>query len=225
MPPFPATLPDDPFVLEAAIDQHEKQAAPLKKGANATIIWNDKHRKNKTPYSIVYLHGFKASRGEGSPIHKTIARTFGCNLYLARLHSHGLKTNQPFKEFSSAQFIQSAIDACRIGQKIGEKVLLMGTSTGGALALYAAGSSQYSIPIAGLILYSPLIHIYGASSLLLENRLSRTILSWTAGKDLMLGVQFFPPQEKAISYPSYLLNGASVLGQTIHQLNLFSLLP
>lgn len=215
---FPAVLPDNPAELESLIEVHENEAAPLKKDAQARIIWHDNKRKNKTTYSIVYLHGFKSSQGEGFPVHQTIAQRFGCNLYLSRLSGHGLHREHNFVHLTAADLLQSAVDACRIGQKIGENVIIMGTSTGGSLGLWVAASREYPVNIAALILYSPLIHLYGINSLLLENLIGRSILGCIPGRNYQLTYDPFLPREDAIWYSSYNLNGALVLGETIQKI-------
>jgi len=71
----------------------------LKRDNEARIIWADS-TKGKTPYSIIYLHGFSASQGEGDPIHRQFAKEFGCNLYLARLADHGIDTTEQLLYFT-----------------------------------------------------------------------------------------------------------------------------
>ena len=91
--------------------------------------------KNKTAYSIVYLHGFSASQAEGDPVHKNIAAMFGCNLYLSRLAEHGIDTTEPMMNLTADKNWESAKQALAIGKQLGNKVILMGTSTGGTNAL------------------------------------------------------------------------------------------
>src|SRR5438045_3408650 len=77
--------------LEASAIDLEKQIAQeeskhkLKPDNEARIIWLNDSLKNPTDYAIVYLHGFSASQKEGDPVHRDIAKKFGCNLYLSRL--------------------------------------------------------------------------------------------------------------------------------------------
>src|SRR6478752_4166595 len=60
---------------------NEEAAHKLKKDNEARIIWFNDTLKEVTPYSIVYLHGFSASQEEGDPVHRSIAKQYGCNLY------------------------------------------------------------------------------------------------------------------------------------------------
>lgn len=216
---LPANLPDDPEALEALIARREQQARPLKRGAEARIVWSNEQRKQKTPYALVYLHGFRGSQGEGAPTHRTVARLFGCNLYLSRLYGHGQIKSNKFGDLRPHHLVRSAEEACRIGQQIGKKVILMGTSTGAALSLYLAGSAAFRSAISGLILYSPLIHLYGIHSLLLENRWIRGLLAHIPGRNHQLRRgDPFTPRENHIWYRSYRLNGALALGEMTQEL-------
>jgi pimeloyl-ACP methyl ester carboxylesterase len=210
---------EKPEALEESIAQDERQASPLKQGAQASIVWYNEEKKNVTPYSIVYLHGFKGSRGEGHPVHRHIAKTFGCNLYLSRLYGHGQIKAQKFDDLTPHKYIRSAKKALNIGRAIGDRVLIMGTSTGGLLGLYLASLSDYSPAIAGLILYSPLIHFYGMNSLLLEHGPSRSLLRLFAGSNYQLHTaDSFNPDHGNIWYRSYHLNGALALGKTVQKI-------
>ncbi len=67
--------------------------------------------KNKTEYSLVYLHGFSASQAEGDPVHRNIAKLFGCNLYLSRLAEHGIDTAEPMMNLTA----EEKLGICRTG--------------------------------------------------------------------------------------------------------------
>ena len=148
----------------------------IKPNNQARIIWADSS-KTQTEYAIVYLHGFSASQMEGDPVHQNIAKQFHCNLYLARLAEHGIDTTEDLMNLSADQYWESAKLAYAIGKQLGKKVILMGTSTGGTLALQLAANYP---EIAGLILYSPNIKIFDQSAPLLNNpwglQIGRTVL-------------------------------------------------
>lgn len=222
--PFSHALPDDPTELEKFIRQQEQSFAPFKKGNEAKIIWANDSKK-KTKYSIVYFHGFTASHGEGDPWHASVARDFSCNLYLPRLHGHGLKRENFLKDFNYPDLLTSAINACLVGRKLGENVLLMGTSTGGALALYAARSGNCPIQITALMLASPLIHFYGLHSLFLENKVGRFFAKIIRGKDYKYNLNSgLSPDEEQIWYPHTPLNAAMELGKMVQHVMKPSLL-
>ena len=137
----------------------------IKPNNEAKIIWADSTNQ-PTEYAIIYLHGFSASQMEGSPVHVNIAKQFHCNLYLARLAEHGLMGSEALQNLTAENLWVSAKEAYAIGKKIGKKVIVMGTSTGGTLALQLAASYP---EIAGLILYSPNIEIYNPSAPILND--------------------------------------------------------
>jgi pimeloyl-ACP methyl ester carboxylesterase len=147
--------------LDRYINQRESGIENLKLDNQARIIWNDDSLKNKTEYSVVYLHGFSASQGEGIPIHTNFAKRYGCNLYLSRLYDHGIHEKDALLEMTPEKLVQSAAEAVAIGKQLGEKVILMSTSTGGTLSLYLAATHP---EIEALILYSPNIKINNSAT-------------------------------------------------------------
>ena len=151
-----------------ALDAHiaaMEASHKIKPNNQAKIIWADSS-KTQTEYAIVYLHGFSASQMEGDPVHQNIAKQFHCNLYLARLAEHGIDTTEDLMNLTAEKYWESAKMAYAIGKQIGKKVILMGTSTGGTLALQLAATYP---EIAGLILYSPNIEVFNPSAPLLDN--------------------------------------------------------
>lgn len=148
-------VPASPAALDVYVMQKESKFH-LKPENEARIIWMDSlHRK--TPYSVVYLHGFSASQKEGDPVHLNFARQFGYNLYLARLDQHGIDTSEALLDMTANGLLKDAKEALAIGKELGEKVILMGTSTGGTLALALA--AEYPDDVAAIINMSPNISI------------------------------------------------------------------
>lgn len=148
----PAT---DLVMLEREIAESESRAG-LKPDNEARIVWADSTRKEKTPVSMIYIPGFGASWAEGDPIHKRLAKQFGCNLYLARPEEHGLSLPDALKGLTPDNYKGSAERALIIGKALGSRVVVIGTSAGGMLTLYLA---QHHPEIAGLVLYSPCISV------------------------------------------------------------------
>ena len=159
-------VPDNSAALINYIQANEA-AHKIKPDNEARIIWNNDSLKQKTEYAIVYLHGFSASQEEGNPVHKNIAKQFGCNLYLARLSQHGIDTTDELQNLTADNYWESAKQAYAIGKELGDKVILMGTSTGASLALQLAAT--YPTDIAGLILMSPNIEINDPNAWILNN--------------------------------------------------------
>src|SRR5258705_6300916 len=148
-------VPAEATALEKYIHDHEA-LHKLKPDNEARILWLNDSLKQPTEYAVVYIHGFSASQGEGDPVHYTFAKKFGCNLFLNRLEDHGIDTTEPLANVTADRLWNSAKEAYAIGKQLGNKVILMATSTGGTLALKLA--AEYP-DIAGLFLLSPNIAI------------------------------------------------------------------
>lgn len=159
------TLPPGTAALEAYVQMQESRHA-LKPDNEARIVWADSTKK-KTPYSVVYLHGFSASQAEGDPVHRQFAKEFGCNLYLARLADHGIDTTEQLLYFTTDRWWRSAKEALAIGRELGDKVILMSTSTGGTMALALA--AEYPEDVFALINLSPNIEVNDPNAWLLNN--------------------------------------------------------
>jgi pimeloyl-ACP methyl ester carboxylesterase len=151
---FPA-IPQEPPALEQFIASNERKHK-LKPENEARIVWADTI-KRKTKYAVVYLHGFSASQKEGDPVHIRFAEEFGCNLYLSRLADHGVDTTETLLYFTADRLWNSAKEALAVGEAIGEKVILMSTSTGSTVALMLA--ARYPEKVHALINLSPNIAI------------------------------------------------------------------
>ncbi len=171
-------IPAEAKALENYIKTNEA-THKLKPDNEARILWLNDSLKQQTEYAVVYLHGFSASQEEGDPVHYDFAQKFGCNLYLSRLDAHGVDTTEPLGNFTAKGIWNSAKEAYQIGKKLGKKVILLSTSTGGTLALKLA--AEYP-DIAALILLSPNIAINDPNAWLLNNHWGLQIAQLVTGK-------------------------------------------
>ncbi|UZR93441.1 alpha/beta hydrolase [Chondrinema litorale] len=172
-----------PNELDKQITDKEATITGLKDKNESKIFWKNPETKEKTPYSIVYLHGFSASYGEGNPVHRKTAQYFGCNLYVPRLYKHGIDEKNALLDFNSEAYIESAKEAIKVGKQIGEKVIVMGTSAGGMLAIYLAAKNPDLIE--ALILYSPLVDFYDDDIHLLNLPWGLQIGQMVTGSDIV----------------------------------------
>ncbi len=167
-PKYSKVLPIVPELNQIVSYVSTQEAAhKLRPNNEARIVWANDSFKQKTNYSMVYLHGFSASQEEGNPVHRNISKAFGCNLYLSRLDEHGIDTSEQLLNLNADDYWESAKQALAIGKQLGEKVILMGTSTGGTQALQLAAA--FPNDVAGIILYSPNIAIFDGNATLLNN--------------------------------------------------------
>jgi esterase/lipase len=169
-------LPPAGTSLDAYVHNQES-VHKLKPDNEARIVWFSDSTKQKTAFAFVYLHGFSASQKEGDPVHRNIAKEFGANLYLSRLAEHGIDTSEQLLNLTADEYWASAEEALAIGKQLGNKVILISTSTGGTLALKLAAT--YPEDIAALILLSPNIAINDPFAWLLNNpwglQIARTV--------------------------------------------------
>lgn len=108
----------------------------------------------KTEYAILFIHGFGASRAEGEAVIDQIASEFQANTYYMRLPGHGTdKERHAAVEYSD--YIDAAEEAFAMTQKLGEKIIVSGSSTGALLAAYLA--SEHPDEVHAAILSSPLL--------------------------------------------------------------------
>ena len=161
-PLFPFTpLPSDIAAVVAMapdIDSYlswrETAHAGVKPGLAKTVIWNDPAARHKTPLSLVYIHGFSASRKDIAPVVESLADTLGANTFLTRLAAHGLATSAEFATVTPQDWLNDAREALAVGRRLGDRVILIGTSTGALLATMAALEDN-TPDIAALVLLSP----------------------------------------------------------------------
>ncbi len=178
-PDLHKSLPKIPYSLVELkdwIDTNESALDNIKPDNASKLEFYDSIPQ-KTAYSILYLHGFSASTGEGDPVHRNIARALKANLYLPRLSDHGLIEQEPMLNFTGQKYLDSATEALAIAKKIGEKVIIISSSTGGTLSLILGNDPQ----IAALLLFGPNVEIYDPKSKLLTLPWGLQIAKWVLG--------------------------------------------
>ena len=206
-------VPYDGLALEQWIQAKETKAV-TRPDNQARIIWLNDSSKHKTKYAVVYLHGFTASQEEGNPVHLSFARHLGANMYLSRLSEHGLRTDMPLMKMTATSLWESAKEAFAIGKKLGDSVILVGTSTGGTLALMLA-AEQYP-EIAGLVLMSPNIAINERFAFLLNDHWGLRIARAVKGSETIDAKDTSEIYRK-YWYSPYRIEGAVELEQMLEE--------
>lgn len=141
--------------VERFVARREAKIPDIKSGAAKGIVWSDPTKKEKRALSIVYLHGFSASRGEMYPVFDEVAHDLGANIFYTRLTAHGLKHGEGFGTVTPQDWIDDAREALAVGKRLGERVILVGMSTGAPLAIHLAMENAEKPDIASLVLLSP----------------------------------------------------------------------
>lgn len=141
---------DIPADLDQYLADSEAKYKDIVPGTEKTIIWaND--LKTKTPVSIVYLHGYSATRQETAPLSDELAAELGANLFYTRLSGHG-RSNAAMDEPSINDWLNDTNEAFEIGKRLGDKVIVIGASTGGTLATWLAEQPNTDAVLAYVLL-------------------------------------------------------------------------
>ena len=119
--------------LEQWLRASEARVAPVP-GTEKRIVWHLEPGA-RTPWALVYVHGFSASRQELAPVPRRLADTLGANLFEARLTGHGAG-GAALGASTAADWVHDVREAVEIGRRIGRRVVLLGCSTGATLDAY-----------------------------------------------------------------------------------------
>jgi esterase/lipase len=145
-------LPDD---IAAWLADTEKQVAEqyaLIPGTEKRVTWHGE-AGSRTPYAVVSLHGFSATRQETAPLAERVATALGANLFETRLSGHG-HSKQPLHEVRAEDWLADTAEALAIGARLGDRTVVIGTSTGGTLAL-AMSNQPAADTVSDIVLISP----------------------------------------------------------------------
>jgi esterase/lipase len=152
--------------VEAHLRASEAAFPDIRPGDAKRIVWADPARGARTPLSLVYLHGFSADSHEVEPLVTGLGQRLGANVYFTRLAGHG-RTPEAMGEASIDAWLRDVAEGMEIGRRLGERVVLIGTSTGGTLATWAAMQADVAEGLAALVLLSPNFHPRNRSTRLL----------------------------------------------------------
>ena len=146
-------IPDRPEFIDDYLAASEARIKGLREECEKKIVWYEDRRQQRD-LAIVYMHGFSASRMETWPLCDLLARLMEANLFYTRLSGHG-QDGLAMASATVQDWQADAMEAVAIGSRIGRKIILIGTSTGGTLATWLAAQPSAAPCIHSLILLSP----------------------------------------------------------------------
>ncbi|WP_170325385.1 alpha/beta hydrolase [Ruegeria arenilitoris] len=123
-------------------------------GVEKRVIWQDGFKEQRTPISVLYVHGFSASSEEIRPVPDRVADALGANLVYTRLQGHG-RGGSAMGEATATGWMQDMAEGLAAARAVGDNVVVMSTSTGGTLAAAAALDPELSRDVAAMIFVSP----------------------------------------------------------------------
>lgn len=143
-------VPSSPADLDAWVNANEATVPDLRPGDQARLRWAGAPG-TATPLALVYLHGYSASPVEIEPVMSRLAAQLGANLYAPRLAGHGQGPGH-LERATAAQWLAESAQALEVGQRLGERVVVVGASTGATLAAITVNQGG---PADALILVNP----------------------------------------------------------------------
>ncbi|MEL7099609.1 MAG: alpha/beta fold hydrolase [Pseudomonadota bacterium] len=172
-----------PQLLDGGIDAYlaaqEARFANITPGTEKRVVWAGE-AEAKTPWSVVYIHGFSATSEEIRPVPDRVAEALGANLYYTRLTGHG-RGADALGQATVREWSRDLAEAMAIGAATGTRVLVIATSTGGTLATYAATKLFDPEQLAGVVLISPNFAINNSAAMLLTWPAARYWVDAVAG--------------------------------------------
>lgn len=133
--------------------QSEAEVPNLRPGAEKRVIWAGQAGA-RTQNVVVYIHGFSADAEEIRPVPDLIAKELGANLVFARLKGHG-RDGPAMAEPNAGDWMRDTSQALAAAQLLGDRIVVLSTSTGGTLAAAAAVAPDLSDKVAAMIFVSP----------------------------------------------------------------------
>ena len=112
----------------------------------------------------------------------------GANLYYARLAGHG-RDGDAMAESSVNAWINDCAEAMAIGRAIGDRVVVIATSTGAAIATWAATRPDLSDRVAAMILISPNYGVQAGGAFILTMPWGKQIAEMVMGKERSFPVE------------------------------------
>jgi alpha-beta hydrolase superfamily lysophospholipase len=160
----------DPKVLGDDLDDYlagvELQFSDIRAGDAKRIIWAGE-KGVKTPIAMIYVHGFSAASEEIRPVPDQVAAGLGANLYFTRLAGHG-RDGAALATATAGDWIEDFAEAMAIGRRLGDRVLVVSTSTGATLAVIGASDPALSEGLAGIAMVSPNFGVKPAAGKVLD---------------------------------------------------------
>jgi alpha-beta hydrolase superfamily lysophospholipase len=153
----PLRAEDLAFSAVSIVERWNGEKGPLRDGrCQARLRWAGAPGE-RTPLSIVYLHGFSASPLDLHPAFDRIADALHANLVQVLFTGH-CSAGDALSSAKGTDWLNDAARGWALGAAIGKKVVLAGMSTGGSLALLSAlhpTEELTGLPLHALVLMSP----------------------------------------------------------------------
>ncbi|MBT7333649.1 MAG: hypothetical protein HN856_04660 [Gammaproteobacteria bacterium] len=161
--------------------QEEKSQRHVIDGAEARIVFHNSAEPDSTEFVFLNIHGFSACRQEIAPVAEDLAAQLQANLIELRLAGHGLRKDT--MQAAAEDWIQSVTDGFDLAHQLGQKTILVGTSTGAPLACWADRvlGPIYRRPFAHLFI-APNFKVNNPFAFILTLPFAEYFVPWVLGK-------------------------------------------
>ena len=139
--------------LDAWVAEREGRFDDIVPGTEKRISWAGAAGE-RTPLAVLYLPGFFATRQETAPVTELVASELGANLFETRLTGHG-RGAQATGDVSLRAWLDDVWQAWQVGLRLGDRVVVVGMSTGAPLAAWLTHRVAGGAHVAAAILLSP----------------------------------------------------------------------
>ena len=148
--------------LQRAIAASEAAFEPL--SCRKEVVYANEASPAKTEFAVVAIHGWSASPRELAPLDARIAKALGANLFRQRLSHHGYhpleRGGQALVDLPPRRLFVDAVTALAVGRALGERVVIVSSSTGSALAAWLCSHEYARAAVAGVVCVSPCFSPY-----------------------------------------------------------------
>ncbi|MEL0436357.1 alpha/beta hydrolase [Phycobacter sp. K97] len=210
----PASLDDG---VGAYFKRVESAFSDITPGTEKRVVWAGAP-ETSTPLSVVYFHGFSGTSEEIRPVPDRVAAALGANLVYTRLAGHG-RPGAAMAGPTVNDWMQDLAEALAVARKVGERVVVIATSTGATLMTAAALDPELSRDVAAVVMVSPNYGINHPVAGLLTWPAARHWLPLLAGRERSFPVRS-PDHERfwTTSYPSVAAMPMAALVKAVMQL-------
>ncbi|MCV6587007.1 MAG: lysophospholipase [Marinibacterium sp.] len=188
--------------VQVYFESTESRFDDITPGVQKRVIWRDGFKEQRSPVSILYVHGFSATSEEIRPVPDILAERLNANLVYTRLTGHG-RPGAAMGEAQVSDWMADMAEALAAARAVGDRVVILSTSTGGTLTAAALQDPVLAERVAAAVFVSPNFRINQLGDRVLTWPLARLWLPWILGP-----TRSFEPADPdearywTVSYPS-----------------------
>ena len=160
----------------------ESSITDIRPGLQKEVVYAFPRSRAKTPLAIVYVHGFSASRGEVEPLIGNVAKAFGANTVYTRLTGHG-RAGAVMGEATVNDWVNDLAEALVAAQRLGERTVVIATSTGATLATLMAAETEIGSSIDAMVQISPNYALRNRMAFVLDLPFAERIVRLVEGEE------------------------------------------